>query len=202
MNDEVDDPQLIWVDLETTGLNPVEDYILEIGFRITNWDGSDEVARWTSLVYNSGWEERIRLGDNRPALEIHTANGLIAELNAAQEETSHTGIYTLCDVRETESLILGWLSEYKVPPGQTLFGSSNSLDRYFLLRWMPELVAHFTYRTGDTSAIREFMRVTSPDLFAACESQFGDRVLPHRVQGCLDQSIELYQWLIDNYLHN
>jgi oligoribonuclease len=196
VTEEVDDVQVVWVDLEMTGLDPVEDYILEVGFRVTNWDGSEEVARWSSLVHNAGWRERLNLGDNRPALEIHTVNGLIQDLEATEK------VDDTMDVREAESVLLGWLDDLGVTRGATLFGSSNSLDRYFLIRHMPQLASFFTYRTGDTSAVREFMRVTSPDLFAACEAQFEDRVSAHRVQRCIDNSIELYQWLIDNYFHN
>lgn len=196
MTEDTDDVRLVWVDLEMTGLDPVEDFILEVGFRITNWDGSDEVARFDSLVFNHGWEERLRLGDNRPAFEIHTANGLIAELRDLD------GSGQALDAREVESALVGWLDEYDIPRGQPLFGSSNSLDRYFLLRQMPQVAQWFTYRVGDISAVREFMRVTSPDLFKRFEEQFSEKVSSHRPQPDIDDSIELYQWLIDNYLAN
>lgn len=199
MSDSDTDDLMVWIDLETTGLNPVEDLILEVGFRITNWDGSDEVARFTSLVHSPGWRERLHLGDNRPAHDIHQANGLVAELTEFNKFRD-TGVYVLPDVRETESLVLAWLDSYHVPNGLPLAGSSNHLDRYFLLRHMPELANRFTYRLQDVSVLREFMRVTTPELVRRLDETFTKESSKHRVQSDIDDSIRMYQWIIDNYL--
>jgi oligoribonuclease len=198
---EPDITRVVWIDLETTGLDPVDDFILEVGFRITDWDGSEEIAQFTSLVYTPGWRERLNLGDNRPAMEIHTENGLIAELEAAEQRAdAGIGIDNIPDVREVESLLCDWLDEYEIVRGEPLAGSCNHLDRYFLLRHMPQLANFFTYRLLDVSALREFARLTSPDLFKRLEEAFAKRTSKHRPQEDIDDSIALYQWLIDNYL--
>ena len=201
INEEDQKDLVVWVDLETTGLNPVEDFVLEIGMRLTDWDGSTEYGRFTSLVHNPGWFERLSLGENRPAFEIHQANGLTAELKEAEEQTTHTGIATLTDVRETESLVMGWLNEYGVPHGLSLAGSSNHLDRYFMRWHMPEVYNHFGYRLLDVSAIRESMRVANPELNDLYDTWRKERVDVHRVQPDIDASIAQWQWFIDNYLH-
>lgn len=192
------DEVMIWIDLEMTGLNPVEDMILEVGLRLTDWNGEEEFARFTSIVHTPGWYERLCLGENRPALEIHQSNGLIIELRDLEQveppEPAPVSVW------EVESLALDWLHQNKVPGGLALAGSSNHLDRYFLLRHMPQLAQHFTHRVIDVSAIREAMRVTTPTLYRHLTDQFADRASNHRVQSDIDDTIELWQWLIDNYL--
>lgn len=186
----------MWVDLEMTGLDPVEDFILEVGFRLTDWDGHEEYARFTEKVYQPGWYERLSLGDNRPAFEIHTANGLIEELR--EGELNGEG----CEPREVESLMLEWLDEHGVPDGLSLAGSSNHLDRYFLKRHMPQLANRFGYRLMDVSAIRESMRIANPVLEEAYQAWRATRPADaHRPQEDIDASIAQYQWFIDNYLH-
>lgn len=193
---------VVWVDLEMTGLDPVEDFILEVGFRLTNWDGGEEYARFTSLVHTPGWYERLSLGDNRPAFEIHTANGLIDELRTDEEADSHTASDTLRDVREVESLVLDWLDEHGVPDGLSLAGSSNHLDRYFLKRHMPQLANRFGYRLLDVSAIRESMRIANPVLEEAYQTWRATRPADaHRPQEDIDASIAQYQWFLDAYLY-
>lgn len=196
LTDEQKDGLIVWVDMEMTGLNPVDDLILEVGFRLTDWNGEDEYARFTSLVHSPGWRERLSLGENRPAFEIHTANGLIDAL----EEATHTGIDTIPDVRETESMVLDWLAEYDVPHGLSLAGSSNHLDRYFLKAHMPALANQFGYRLLDMSAIRESLRIANPPLAERYAEWREGRVDAHRVQEDIDASIAQWQWFTDNYL--
>lgn len=200
LTDEQKDGLMVWVDLEMTGLNPVDDMILEVGFRLTDWNGDEEYARFTSLVHSPGWRERLGLGENRPAFEIHSANGLIADLESAREQVTHTGIDTIPDVRETESMVLDWLTQHDVPHGLSLAGSSNHLDRYFLLRHMPQLANQFGYRLLDMSAIRESLRIANPPLAERYAEWREGRVDAHRVQEDIDASIDQWQWFIDNYL--
>lgn len=201
MAEDIESEPVIWVDLEMTGLDPVDDLILEVGFRLTNWDGSEEYARFERMILTPGWHERLSLGDNRPAFEIHQANGLTAALQELEElPPQRDG--SLWTVWECEGLILDWLAEHKVPTGLSLAGSSNHLDRYFLKRHMPSVANHFGYRVLDMSAIREAMRISNPELEEHYQQWKSTQPADgHRPQKCLDASIAQWQWFLDNYLH-
>jgi oligoribonuclease len=183
-----DNDLMVWVDLETTGLDPNLDYILELGLRVTGWDG-EEIERFTTLVAEPGWWEAYDRAD--PIVrEMHTASGLFSALADNSEQAP------LCDYREAESAALEWLRE-KVPQGLCLSGSSVHLDRWFLLTHMSRLASHFGYRLIDVSGIREAMALINPALY----ERIPEQVKAHRVQPDIDNSIGLWQFEVDNFLY-
>ena len=143
---------LIWIDLEMTGLDPQQDQIIEIATVVTS-AGLDILAQG-------------------PVIAIHQPDEV---LNAMDEwNTSHHGDSGLTErVRlsrdsavDAERATLDFLRRY-VPPGRSpMCGNSICQDRRFLARLMPELEEFFHYRNLDVSTLKELARLWRPELMA------------------------------------
>lgn len=173
---------ILWGDLETTGLNPVEDVVLEIGLRITDRYG-EELHRTTSLVWTPDW--RSRLMRDEFVFSMHDQSGLIHDL-----EDLSTDRLRVTRGREMVSKNLArWVAEHtsnKLP----LAGNSVTLDRMFMLFHMPELYNSMHYRIFDMSSTREQLRIANPELFAKLPPE----PKAHRPQGDIDSSIKLWKF--------
>lgn len=131
---------LIWIDLEMTGLNTNSDHIIEIATVIT--------------------DEQLNLVEEGPVLAIHVED---AVLNSMDEwnTTQHTNSGLVDRVRKSnyttadaERMTLEFLQKH-VPPGcSPMCGSSICQDRRFMARLMPELEAYFHYRSLDVTTIK------------------------------------------------
>lgn len=143
---------LIWIDLEMTGLDPQQDQIIEIATVVTD-------ANLTILAQG-------------PVIAIHQPDAI---MNAMDEwNTSHHGASGLTQrVRQSaivaadaERETLDFLRQYVLPGKSPMCGNSICQDRRFMARLMPELEAFFHYRNLDVSTLKELARLWSPDLTA------------------------------------
>ena len=142
---------LIWIDLEMTGLDPQNDQIIEIATVITD-SALNELAEG-------------------PALAIHQPEAVLAamdEWNTAQhgksglsERVRQSRTDTAAAERETLAFLENW-----VPRGASpMCGNSICQDRRFLARLMPTLEAFFHYRNLDVSTLKELARRWSPEVY-------------------------------------
>ena len=136
---------IVWVDVETSGLDPRVDNLLEVGMLITD-DKLEEVAR-TSLVIRppAGW----RLVYKPEIIAMHDAgegNGLRAECEA-DGVSYDRGMFTLLSWLDTN------LPEWREEP-PPMAGNSVHFDRAFLRAKMPLLEEAFHYRNLDVSTIK------------------------------------------------
>lgn len=145
-----DPDNLIWIDLEMTGLDTQADRILEIATVITD-------SRLNVLA--EGPVLAIHHGD--PILEAmddwnkkqHGKSGLIERVRASEIKE-----------REAERQTLEFLGRY-VPKGKSpMCGNSICQDRRFLHRSMPELEDYFHYRNLDVSTLKELARRWYPGI--------------------------------------
>ena len=140
---------LIWIDLEMTGLAPQTDRIIEIATIIT--------------------DSQLNILAEGPVLAIHQDDATLAAMDdwnqkqhGASGLTARVRASTVTE-REAEARTLEFLSLY-VPKGQSpMCGNSICQDRRFLARWMPELEAYFHYRNLDVSTVKELSRRWYPE---------------------------------------
>lgn len=142
----------VFLDIETTGLEPHDDEILEVGIVLTNLEFEEvDAESWLIATEEAQSALRNMLASDPDGYvsRMHKDSGLADELLHAKAERSK---------RSYMLEIIDWLSE-RDAVGKPLCGSSvGSLDRPFLKHHMRELNDVFHYRSGDASAIRVFVQ--------------------------------------------
>ncbi|ALO40779.1 oligoribonuclease [Pseudoalteromonas phenolica] len=141
---------LIWLDLEMTGLEPKTDKILEIATVITDGD--------------------LNVLAEGPVIAIHQSDELLDNMDEwCTNQHGRSGLTARCKASKfTEddaiAQTLEFLKEW-VPPGSSpMCGNSIGQDRRFLNKYMPELEAYFHYRNLDVSTVKELARRWKPEL--------------------------------------
>jgi oligoribonuclease len=140
---------LIWIDLEMTGLNSQTDRIIEIATIVT--------------------DSQLTILAEGPMLAIHQSDATLATMDDwNQKQHGESGLIarvraSAVDEREAEARTLEFLSLH-VPKGKSpMCGNSICQDRRFLARCMPELEAYFHYRNLDVSTLKELARRWYPE---------------------------------------
>ncbi len=188
---------LIWTDLETTGLDPERDIILEVAVVITN-DDLIEAGHYTSIVIDSDptkfaprSQESASTTDQFAIYDAHFENGLVKELINAQNDDP------VPSLPHVQSQILDFLTEYGILGGQhmsdrpPLCGSTISFDRSFLVEYMPDVMARLHYRNVDVSTVRELAQRWWPDLPGP------EKTGAHRALSDIRESIDLLRYYRD-----
>jgi oligoribonuclease len=141
---EQSESNLVWMDLEMTGLDPDRDTILEIATLVSNSE-LETVAEGPVLVIHQPAHVLDRMDAwNR---EHHGASGLTQRVLAS----------TL-SMAEAEQQVLGFVKTYCPERISPLCGNSICQDRRFLARYMPGFEAYLHYRNLDVSTLKELVR--------------------------------------------
>lgn len=146
----IDDNNLIWIDLEMTGLEPQLDQIIEIATVVTD-------SSLTILAQG-------------PVIAIHQPSSIMSEMD--DWNTSHHGDSGLSErvrnsklsVRDAELETLDFLGSYVAAGKSPMCGNSICQDRRFMARLMPELEAYFHYRNLDVSTLKELAVRWKPEV--------------------------------------
>lgn len=141
---------LIWIDMEMTGLDPEKDRIIEVAIVIT--DGQlNRIAESPVLVVSQS--NAVLEGMDKWNQSTHAKSGLIDKVKASK--------LTEADV---EARLIVFLQQH-VPPGTSpMCGNSICQDRRFMARWMPQLEAYFHYRNLDVSTFKELVKRWKPEI--------------------------------------
>ena len=140
---------LIWIDLEMTGLDPETDRIIEIATLVTDKD-LNVLAEGPVRAIRQ--DEALLEGMDEWNTRQHNQSGLVARVQASD-----------VDEAEAQRETLAFLAEY-VPQGASpMCGNSICQDRRFLARYMPELEAFFHYRHIDVSTLKELAKRWAPE---------------------------------------
>ncbi|MDG2018227.1 MAG: oligoribonuclease [Porticoccaceae bacterium] len=141
---------LIWIDLEMTGLDPLQERIIEIATVVTDAE-LNVLAEGPSITINQS-DELIQAMDEWNTNQ-HGKSGLIKRVLQSTVTES-----------QAESATIEFLKQW-VPEGASpMCGNSIGQDRRFLVRYMPELANYFHYRNLDVSTLKELVRRWKPDL--------------------------------------
>ncbi len=143
---------LIWIDLEMTGLDTDNDRIIEIATIVTDSNLNTLAEGPVFAVHQS---DAVLSGMDEWNTRQHGQSGLVERVRNST-----------FDSRSVEQQTLAFLREH-IPAGKSpMCGNSICQDRRFLAREMPELEAFFHYRNLDVSTLKELMKRWRPDLAA------------------------------------
>jgi oligoribonuclease len=131
---------LIWLDLEMTGLSPDTDVILEIATVVT--DSNLKVLAEGPVMAIHQSDKHLE-GMGAWCTNQHNKSGLVGRVRTS-----------LITERKAEEKTLEFLSKYVLPGKSPMCGNSICQDRRFLSKWMPKLTAFFHYRNLDVSSIK------------------------------------------------
>jgi len=176
-----DAENLIWIDLEMTGLEPERDRIIELAILITDTD-LQPLAEGPNLV-------------------IHQPPDVMAAMD--EWNTSHHGqsgltervLQSDLDEVQAERVCLEFLSRWTQKGCSPICGNSICQDRRFLARWMPDLEAWFHYRNLDVSSLKELCRRWAPVLASGVIKQGS-----HRAMDDIRESISELAYYRDHFL--
>lgn len=141
---------LVWVDLETTGLDPESRVVLEIACLVTDKD-LNELGDGVDLVVH---QEGHAIGQLDPwCVKQHAASGLL--------EASRTSTTSLAQAQDET---LAYVKRHCLSKKAPLCGNSVCFDRRFLMRHMPKVEAYLHYRNVDVSSIKELARRWRPEV--------------------------------------
>jgi oligoribonuclease len=147
----VQDPRnLVWVDLEMTGLDPDTDHIIEIASIVT--DGNLNIIEEGPVLAIYQPDDRLDAMDEWNQ-RTHGASGLIDRVRASDVTE-----------RDAQRRTLDFLRRYVTENTSPLCGNSICQDRRFIYRFMPDLERYFHYRNLDVSTLKELARRWAPDV--------------------------------------
>lgn len=137
---------LLWLDLETTGIDPVNDHILEVAWRITN----DSLIPWSvtkSHVVRPSKDAWKQLQQTPFVMDMHIENGLLADIDADHN------LVLLEDVEEE------LLKDVNIVDGPwMLAGSSVHFDLSFVHQHMPRLAEKLSHRIYDVTTLKTLFK--------------------------------------------
>jgi oligoribonuclease len=172
---------LIWIDLEMTGLNPETDLIIEIATIVT--------------------DKNLQILAQGPVLAIHQSDAALAAMDEwNQTHHGQSGLIervkasTISDA-EAERMTIEFLQEW-VPSGVSpMCGNSIGQDRRFLVRYMPKLEAYFHYRNIDVSTVKELAARWAPKVKEGFKKESSHIALED-----IKESIEELQYYRDHFI--
>jgi oligoribonuclease len=144
------DQNLVWIDLEMTGLSPERDRIIEIAVVVTDAQVSRRVEGPVFAVHQSDATLAAMDAWNQ---STHGKSGLIDRVKASPH-----------DEVAAEAAVIAWLRNYVGPGKSPMCGNTICQDRRFLANHMPKLEAFFHYRNLDVSTLKELARRWKPAL--------------------------------------
>jgi oligoribonuclease len=176
-----DPGNLIWIDMEMSGLNPDSDKVLELAVIITD-SQLNAVAESPVLVVHQPDSVLDVMDDwNKSA---HAKSGLVGRVKAS----------TMSEA-QAEAQMIAFLAQH-VPSGiSPMCGNSVHQDRRFLARHMPALEAYFLYRNLDVSTLKELAKRWKPAIMAGI-TKHGK----HEALADIQESIEELKYYREHFL--
>ena len=172
---------LIWIDLEMTGLNPDTDLIIEIATVITDKD--------------------LNILAQGPVIAVHQSDAALAAMDEwNQTHHGQSGLIervkaSVINAAEAERLTIEFLKDWVPANTSPICGNSIGQDRRFLYRYMPQLEAYFHYRNIDVSTLKELAARWAP----AVKDGF-NKESTHQALDDILESIEELQYYREHFI--
>lgn len=178
--------RFFWIDIETTGLDPYNELLLEVGFRITDVD-LNLLAEHDWQLMEPYYDDKFQNLDDF-ILKMHTKSGLI-------EDCYDHGM----PINKASADMTDWLREQGVTKSDPMCGSSVQFDRLFMGEHLPLVHDLFSYRNIDISTIKELCRRLNPAIYSRIDESTSKREL-HRALPDLADTISEASFYFDNFL--
>jgi oligoribonuclease len=163
---------LVWVDCEMTGLDLINDELIEVAALVTDAN-LNVLGDGVDLVIKPSHRALGQMGDF--VRGMHESSGLLNALDGG------------LSMAEAEHRILDYVRAFVAEPGKApLAGNTIGTDRAFLARDMPTLERHLHYRSVDVSSIKELVRRWYPRVYYQAPAKAGN----HRALADVQESIE------------
>ena len=172
---------LVWLDMEMTGLDPDNDRIIEVAVVVT--------------------DAQLNLVAEGPVFAIHQSDEVLDKMDAWNKGThGRSGLIdrvkaSTVDEAQAEEELIAFLKRY-VPAGKSpMCGNSICQDRRFMARGMPKLEAFFHYRNLDVSTLKELCRRWKPELAAGFKKH-----QKHTALADIHESIEELRYYREHFI--
>lgn len=172
---------LIWLDMEMSGLQPDTDRILELAAVVTDAQ-LNVIAESPVLVVHQS--DAVLDGMDAWNKGTHGRSGLIEKVKAS----------TLDEEAATDTM-LAFLKEHVTAGKSPMCGNSICQDRRFMARYMPRLEQFFHYRNLDVSVFKELSRRWRPDIYAGFK-----KASRHEALADIYESIDELKYYRDHFL--
>ena len=176
-----DPGNLIWIDMEMSGLNPDTDKVLEVAIVVTD-SALNTVAEAPVLVVHQPDAVLDAMDDWNKS--THGKSGLTARVKAS----------TLTEAA-VEAQMIAFLAQHVPPNISPMCGNSVHQDRRFMARHLPALEAFFLYRNLDVSTLKELARRWKPEIMAGL-TKHGK----HEALADIHESIEELKYYREHFL--
>ena len=173
---------LIWVDMEMTGLDPDGDRVIEIATIVTDSDLNSLAEGPVIAVHQS---DDCLAGMDEWNTTHHARSGLVDRVRASSHDEASAAL-------ETREFLSQWVPEGASP----MCGNTICQDRRFMAQHLPELEAYFHYRNLDVSTLKILMQRWRPEL----ESGF-TKTGTHLAMDDIRESINEMRYYRDHFLN-
>lgn len=175
------DQNLVWIDLEMTGLYPNTDRIIEIAVVVTDAALTKRVEGPVFAIHQSDATLDAMDAWNKGT---HGRSGLIDRVKASP-----------VDEAEAETQVIEFLKRYVPKNTSPMCGNSICQDRRFLANYMPRLEAFFHYRNLDVSTLKELAKRWKPEVLAGFKKAQAHTALAD-INESIDELVYYHQHLL------
>jgi oligoribonuclease len=172
---------LIWIDLEMTGLVPEADRIIEIATLVTDAD--------------------LNILAEGPIMAIHQSDAALARMDEWNQRThGNSGLVervkaSTIDEQAATDATIDFLTQFTDKNSSPMCGNSICQDRRFMARYMPELEAYFHYRNLDVSTLKELAKRWKPQILAGLTKQGS-----HQAMDDIRDSVEELKYYREHFI--
>lgn len=172
---------LVWLDCEMTGLDPLTERLIEIAVVVT---GPNLEPRVEGPVLVIAQSDALLDRMDKWNKETHTRSGLIEKVRASAITEA-----------QAEQQLLDFVARYVPVNASPMCGNTIGQDRRFLVNYMPRLEAFFHYRNLDVSTLKELAKRWRPDLHSGFKKQ-----QKHTALADVHESIDELAYYRDTFL--
>jgi oligoribonuclease len=172
---------LVWLDMEMTGLQPDHDRIIELAMVVT--------------------DSELRLVAESPSWVVHQSDAVLAGMDEWNQKThGRSGLIdkvraSTMDEAAVEAAALEFLKKYSGKGMSPMCGNSIGQDRRFMARYMPTMEDFFHYRNLDVSTLKELCKRWQPEIYKGFKKKS-----PHTALADIHESIGELKYYREHFL--